>query len=89
MGEAAGGVQVKRFSDNLNSTEKRAIKRSFSRVLETSKKEGWEITEWHLVMPLDLTTHNLSWMDTYVADAGFRGSRPAPRRATPAARTRA
>lgn len=61
--------QIKRYCDNLGGTEKRAIKRSFTRVVETSKKEGWTITEWHLVMPLDLTTQNLGWLDTYIADA--------------------
>lgn len=62
--------QIKRYCDNLGGTEKRAIKRSFARVVETSKKEGWTITEWHLVMPLDLTTQNLGWLDTYIADTG-------------------
>lgn len=61
--------QIKRYCDNLGGTEKRAIKRSFTRVVETSQKEGWTITEWHLVMPLDLTTQNSSWLDTYIADA--------------------
>ena len=40
-------------------------------MVETSKKEGWRITEWHLVMPLDLTNQNLGWLDSYVADADF------------------
>jgi hypothetical protein len=61
--------QIKRYCANLYSTEKRAIKRSFARFVETSKKEGWQITEWHLVMPLDLTSQNLGWLDTYIADA--------------------
>lgn len=64
--------QIKRYCDNLGGTEKRAIKRSFSRVIETSCKEGWRITEWHLVMPLDPTSQNLGWLDSHVADAGFR-----------------
>ena len=63
--------QIKRYCENLTGTEKRAIKKSFSRVVETSKKEGWRITEWHLVMPLDLTNQNLGWLDSYIADAGF------------------
>jgi hypothetical protein len=63
--------QIKRYCDNLTGTQKRAIKRSFSRVAETSKKEGWRITEWHLVMPLDLTSQNLGWLDNFTADAGF------------------
>ncbi|WP_157900980.1 hypothetical protein [Mycobacterium terramassiliense] len=63
--------QIKRYCDNLNGTQKRAIKRSFSRVVETSKKEDWLITEWHLVMPLDLTNQNLGWLDAHTANADF------------------
>jgi hypothetical protein len=63
--------QIKRYCDNLAGTQKRAIKKSFSRVVETSEKEGWRITEWHLVMPLDLTNQNLGWLDTYTADTDF------------------
>ena len=51
--------QVKKYSENLVSSQKRKIKGSFHRVVETSEKEGWRITEWHLVMPLDLTGQNL------------------------------
>lgn len=63
--------QIKRYCLNLTGTDKRAIKRSFSRVVETSKKEGWRTTEWHLVMPLDLTNQNLGWLDSYTPDACF------------------
>lgn len=63
--------QIKRYCENLRGTQKRAIKSSFSRVVETSSKEGWRITEWHLVMPLDLTGQNLGWLDTHTADADF------------------
>ncbi|SKU94094.1 Uncharacterised protein [Mycobacteroides abscessus subsp. bolletii] len=61
--------QIKRYCHNLTGTEKRAIKRSFARVVETSKKEGWRITEWHLAMPLDLTGQNLGWLDAYLSDS--------------------
>jgi hypothetical protein len=63
--------QVKRFNENLTSGQKRKIKRSYQRVVETSQKEGWRITEWHLVMPLDLTNPNLGWLDDIIADADF------------------
>jgi hypothetical protein len=63
--------QIKRYCHNLTGTEKRAIKSSFSRVGENSRKEGWRITEWHLVMPLDLTTQNLGWLDSYTESADF------------------
>jgi hypothetical protein len=63
--------QVKRFCENLTGGQKRKIKSSYQRVVATSKKEGWKITEWHLVMPLDLTTQNLSWLDDVVVDSEF------------------
>ena len=52
--------QVKKYSENLTSSQNRKIKRSYQRMVETSKEEGWRITEWHLVMPLDLTDKSLA-----------------------------
>lgn len=64
--------QVKKFYENLTSSQKRKITRSFNEVVAASEKEGWEITEWHLVMPLDLTDHNLAhWLKDLTADAEF------------------
>lgn len=63
--------QVKKYCENLTAKQKREIKRSYQRVVETSKEEGWRITEWHLVMPLDLTDKNLGWLDVVTKDAGF------------------
>jgi len=57
--------QIKRYCHNLGGTEKRAVQRSLARVVETSNDEGWQITEWHLVMPLDLTDKNLGWLEAY------------------------
>ncbi len=63
--------QVKRYCDNLSSTEKRAIKRSYKRVVDTSVREGWRIREWHLVMPLDPTDQNLAWLSEVTRDTEF------------------
>lgn len=63
--------QVKRYCANLTGTEKRAIKSSFKRVVGTAEAEGWRITEWHLIMPLDLTTQNLGWLDDYIGESDF------------------
>ena len=52
--------QVKKYSENLTSSQNRKIKRSYQRMVETSNEEGWRITEWHLVMPLDLTDKSLA-----------------------------
>lgn len=63
--------QVKRYSENLTSTQKRAIKRSFTRAVEAAESQGWRITEWHLIMPLDLTNQNLAWLDDFIGDRDF------------------
>ena len=63
--------QVKRFSENLTSSQERQIKRSYQRVLKAGGDEGWRITEGHLVMPLDLTKHNLPWLGEMTSDADF------------------
>ena len=63
--------QVKRFCERLNSSQKRKIKRSFESVIETANAEGWEITKWHLVMPLDPTDNELRWFQELVQDCGF------------------
>lgn len=71
FGKERAVYQVKRYCENLTSSQKRKIKRSFNRVVEASKAEGWKITEWHLVMPLDLTDKNLLWLDEITDEAEF------------------
>lgn len=71
FGKERAVYQVKSYNKNLTSTQKRAIKRSYDEVVKTSEEEGWVITEWHLVMPLDLTDVNLGWLDAFTADANF------------------
>ncbi|MDB5712586.1 MAG: hypothetical protein JWL96_4656 [Sphingomonas bacterium] len=63
--------QVKKFAANLTASQKRKIKGSYTRLLETAADEGWEIVEWHLVMPLDLTSQNLGWLDDVTTSATF------------------
>ncbi|MEN4446349.1 hypothetical protein [Mycobacterium sp. SM3041] len=64
--------QVKKYHANLTSSQKRKITKSFNNVVDASKAEGWEVIEWHLVMPLDLTDHNLAnWLKQLTADAKF------------------
>lgn len=64
--------QVKKYAENLTSSQKREITRSYKRVIAASLKEGWKIAKWHLVMPLDLTDHNLAnWLKELTADAEF------------------
>jgi hypothetical protein len=64
--------QVKSFHERLNSSRKRQITRSLKKVITTALEEGWEITKWHLVMPLDLTDNELRWFhDELTKDCGF------------------
>lgn len=64
--------QVKKYFTNLTSSQKREITRSFTRVVAASLKEGWTITKWHLVMPLDVTDHNLAnWLKELTEGAEF------------------
>jgi hypothetical protein len=63
--------QVKRYSERLNSSQKRKIRRSLESVIETATAEGWEITKWHLVMPLDPTDNELRWFEELTTNSGF------------------
>ena len=63
--------QVKKFASNLTNSQKRKIKQSLNRVRDTSAAEGWKITEWYLVLPLDPTPGNLAWFSNLTDDVGF------------------
>lgn len=64
--------QVKKYTENLTAGQKTKITNSFNRVVAASGKEGWRLAEWHLVMPLDLTDHNLAnWLRELTEDAEF------------------
>jgi hypothetical protein len=63
--------QVKRFCERLNSSQKRKIKRSLENAIMTANAEGWTVTKWHLVMPLDPTDNELRWFQELVEDCRF------------------
>lgn len=64
--------QVKSYCKNrLTSSQKAKIKRSFNTVVETAAAEGWTITEWHLVMPMDPTDNELKWLKGVTIGADF------------------
>ena len=64
-GGAKGGPSTRSSGTAKTSPAREAQdqKLVLSGCVEASEKEGWRITEWHLVMPLDLTSHNLGWLD--------------------------
>jgi hypothetical protein len=64
--------QVKSYcKERLTSSQKAKIKRSFYEVIKTAKDEGWKITEWHLVMPMNPTDNELNWLKDLTAEAEF------------------
>jgi hypothetical protein len=63
--------QVKKFCERLTNGQKRQITRSFNEVKKTSHEEGWTITKWHLVMPVDMTDNELNWLAQLTEDAEF------------------
>jgi len=64
--------QVNSLCEHLNSSRQRQIKRSLKEVIKTALEDGWEITKWHLVMPLDLTDRELRWFhDELTRDCEF------------------
>lgn len=63
--------QFKKYSATMTGG-RRPRSPSRTTVVAVSKKEGREITEWHLVMPLGLTDRNLAnWSRELTADAEF------------------
>lgn len=63
--------QVKKFAENLTSSQKRQIKASFNKVLKTADDKQWKISSWFLVMPLDPTPANEEWFAKMTAPVSF------------------
>ncbi|MGJ9412341.1 hypothetical protein ACHAAC_06490 [Aeromicrobium sp. CF4.19] len=70
--------QVKRFAerDKLTSADKAKIAASLKKLLDPDKRDPrWErlnVTEWHLVMPLDSTPEDVTWLEDQAADCGVK-----------------
>ena len=62
--------QVKRYSTNLTSTEKRSIERSWHTFM-TETAGGLSIASWNLVLPLDPTPENDAWLSELTAGVDF------------------
>jgi len=56
--------QVKKFADTLTADRKRQIKESLGKAIKThnSQKFGYNITRWHLALPMDLTREQEKWL---------------------------
>lgn len=64
--------QVKRYAENLTSSQKRKIKQSLDKVIDTAKNGSWDIAGWYLVLPLNPTPSNLEWFKKITSDLPFR-----------------
>lgn len=64
--------QVKRFAENLTSSQKRKIARSLEKVVATANEEGWTITSWFLVLPLNPTPPNITWFAALTKGLPFK-----------------
>lgn len=53
--------QIKKFAQNLGSSQKQQIIRSIDRFQSAWDERGEEIGSWNLLLPLDPTTDNLEW----------------------------
>ncbi|NJI58604.1 restriction endonuclease [Microbacterium oxydans] len=62
--------QVKRFSSNLGPSEKRQIRESWERFVTDFVPHN-KVSSWSLVMPLEPTPPNVTWLKELTADAGF------------------
>jgi len=63
--------QVKHFPNNYASSEFRQTRRSIARVMATAEREGWKITEWHLVIPRGPSPTYRTRIDAEVTAAGI------------------
>lgn len=63
--------QVKRFAENLTSSQKQQVVESHSRIQEYAAERGWTIDKWYLTLPLDPTPENDEWLEKFAATAYF------------------
>lgn len=61
--------QIKKFAQSLSSSHKRQIKSSWDALIQYIEDERKVLREWHLVMPLNPTNENITWLDELTADA--------------------
>lgn len=64
--------QIKKFAENLKSSQKTQIENSWKELLTTTADLHVKINSWHLVMPLDPTNENLRWAKELVESSGTK-----------------
>ena len=63
--------QVKKYAANLTSGQKRDIRQSLEKMLAYTKSSGYQVREWHLVMPLEPTKENVVWFEELTGGCDF------------------
>nr|WP_079082986.1 restriction endonuclease [Streptomyces antibioticus] len=63
--------QIKKFAQNLTSTEKTQISKSYTRLAIYIAEQGITVSVWNLVMPLDPTNENRAWLDGVTEGSPF------------------
>lgn len=70
--ETVNVYQIKKFAENLKSSQKAQIENSWKELLTTTADLHVKINSWHLVMPLDPTNENLRWAKELVEPSGTK-----------------
>ena len=70
--ETVDVYQIKKFAENLNSSQKAQIEYSWQELSTTVADLHLKINSWHLVMPLDPTNENLKWAKELVEPSGTK-----------------
>lgn len=70
--ETVDVYQIKKFAENLNSSQKAQIENSWQELSTTVADLHLKINSWHLVMPLDPTNENLKWAKELVEPSGTK-----------------
>lgn len=68
--ETVDVYQIKKFAENLKSSQKAQIENSWQELSTTTAELHVKINSWHLVMPLDPTNENLKWAKDLVEPSG-------------------
>lgn len=70
--ETVNVYQIKKFAENLKSSQKAQIENSWQELSETTANLHVKVNSWHLVMPLDPTNENLRWAKELVEPSGSK-----------------
>ncbi|MEV0467138.1 hypothetical protein AB0I30_19010 [Nocardia tengchongensis] len=63
--------QVKKFAENLGTSQKSQIVKSHKRIQAYASERGWTIKQWHLTLPLEPTPGNTEWLEKLEGTADF------------------